>query len=84
MEYAALALAILGMVLGVAFRLKVLLLFLALLVIVSAVFALGRGWNFSGTFLTIMVVQTIVQGSYFLGILGRSMLISKLRSDPLL
>lgn len=84
MEYAALALAILGVVLGVAFRLKVLLLFLALLIIVSAVFAVGRGWNFSGTLLTIMVVQTIVQASYFLGILGRSMLGAKLRSDPLL
>jgi hypothetical protein len=84
MEYAALALATLGMVLGAAFRFKVLLMFLALLVIVSAAFAVGRGWNFPSTLLTIMIVQTIAQASYFVGILGRSMVNDKLRIRALL
>jgi hypothetical protein len=84
MEYAAVALATLGMVLGVAFRLKVLLLFLAVLVIASAAFAVERGWNFPSTLLTIMVVQTIVQLSYFVGILGRSIVPDKLWVRPLL
>jgi hypothetical protein len=83
MEYAALALAVLGLVLGVAFRLKVLLLFLALLVIVSAIFAIGTGWGFPGTLLTIFVAQSIVQVSYFVGVVGRSMMTERLRIHPL-
>jgi hypothetical protein len=83
MEYAALALAVLGLVLGLAFRLKVLLLFLAMLVIVSAVFAVRTGWGFPGTLLTILVVQSIVQASYFAGVVGRSMMADRFRIHPI-
>jgi len=45
---------------------------LALLFLVSIVFSLARGFNFLDTALTIMIVQTILQGSYFLGLVARA------------
>jgi hypothetical protein len=62
----------LGVAVGIVFRLKVLLSILALLFLVSVLFALGRGFNFLDTALTIMVVQTILQGSYFLALVARA------------
>jgi hypothetical protein len=79
MGYAAMALAILGLALGLTFRLKVLLSVLSLLVIPSVIFAVGQGWSFLYTLLTIMAVQTIVQSAYFVGILVRSIMADKLR-----
>jgi hypothetical protein len=72
MGYAAISLAILGFAIGVVFRLKVLLSILALLFVVSILFSIARGFNFLDTALTIMVVQTILQGSYFLGLVARA------------
>jgi hypothetical protein len=72
MGYAAIALALLGFAVGVMFRLKVLLLIVALLLLVSIVFSVGRGFTFLDTALTIMVAQTIIQGSYFLGLVARA------------
>ncbi len=83
MEYTAIALAILGLALGLAFRLKVLLLVLSLLVIISAIVAIAEGWSFPTKLLAIMSVQTIVQISYFVGILGRSIVTDKLHIRPL-
>jgi hypothetical protein len=72
MGYAAISLAILGFAVGAVFRLKVLLLILGLLFLASIVFSLARGFNFLDTALTIMVVQTVLQGSYFLGLVARA------------
>ena len=72
MGYAAISLALLGFAAGVVFRLQVLLSILTLLFLVSILFSLGRGFNFLDTALTIMVVQTILQGSYFLGLVARA------------
>jgi hypothetical protein len=74
MGNAAVALAILGFAIGVLFRLRILLSVLALLLVVSIVFSLARDFSFLDTALTIMVVQTIVQGSYFLGLVIRPLL----------
>lgn len=84
MGYAAAALAILGLALGLAFRLKVLLLVLSLLLIASVIFAIGQGWNFAYTLLTILVMQTIVQVGYFVGILVRSIIADRHRIRGLL
>lgn len=72
MGYAALSLAVLGFAIGAVFRLKILVSVLALMLIASIVFALARGFSFLDTALTIMVVQTILQGSYFLGLVTRA------------
>ena len=84
MVYAAIALAIVGAAVGLAFRLKVLLPVLALLLVVSVVFSLNRGFGFLDTALTIMVAQTILQASYFLGLVIRAVLTAGHRMRPVL
>jgi hypothetical protein len=74
MEGAIIALAILGFAVGVLFRLKILLAILALLLLASIAFSLACGFSFLGTALTIIVVQSVVQGSYFVGLLVRAAL----------
>ena len=72
MEYAAIALGILGAAVGVVFRLKVLLPIIALLLLASIAFSLARGFSFLDTALTIFAAQAILQGSYFLGFVIRA------------
>jgi hypothetical protein len=84
MGYAGFSLAILGFAVGAVFRLKVLLSILAPLLLVSVVFSLARGFGFLDTALTIMAVQTIVQGSYFLGLLARAFFAADRRIRPIL
>jgi hypothetical protein len=76
MGYAAIGLAVLGFAVGIMFRLQVLLIVVGLLLLASILFALGSGLSFLDGLLTIMVVQTIVQGSYFLGLIARAALAS--------
>jgi hypothetical protein len=71
MTYAAIALAILGFVVGVMFRFRVLLPILLALLLVSIVFALAHELGFLGVVSTVMVAQAIVQASYFLGLVAR-------------
>ena len=71
MTYAAIALAILGFVIGVKFRFPVLLPILLALLLVSIVFALAEELGFLGIVSTVMVAQAIVQASYFLGLVAR-------------
>jgi hypothetical protein len=68
MGYAAIALAILGLLTGIAFRLRVLLTLVALLLVVSIAFAVSHGFSFLNTALTILIAQTVFQTSYFLGL----------------
>jgi hypothetical protein len=84
MVYAAIALAIVGAAVGLAFRLKVLLPVLALLLVVSVLFSLDRGFDFLDTALTIMAVQTILQAGYFLGLVIRAVLTAGHRMRPIL
>lgn len=74
MGYAFIALAIVGFGVGMTFRLKVLLLILPLLLGASIIFSLVAGFGFLHTSLTVMAVQTVVQGGYFVGLLARSAL----------
>jgi hypothetical protein len=84
MVYAAIALAIVGAAVGLAFRLKILLPVLALLLVVSILFSLERGFGFLDTALTIMAVQIILQASYFLGLVIRAVLTAAHRMRPVL
>jgi hypothetical protein len=72
MEDAALALAILGFAVGILFRLKILLSVVALLLFVSVLFSVARGFTFLETALAVMAAQSIVQGAYFLGLIARA------------
>jgi len=84
MVYAAIALAIVGAAVGLAFRLKVLLPVLALLLVVSVLFSLDRGFGFLDTALTIMIGKAIFQESYFLGLVIRAVLTAGHRMRPIL
>lgn len=74
MGYAAIALALLGLAVGVLFRLQVLLIVIALLLSFSIIFSLGTGLSFFDGLLTIVAAQTVIQGSYFLGLIARAAL----------
>ncbi|XIA64878.1 hypothetical protein ACFIOY_40050 [Bradyrhizobium sp. TZ2] len=74
MEYAATALAILGFAVGIAFRFKVLLPIIGVLLLASVVFSLASGFSFLDTALTVLTGQAILQGSYFLGLLIRAII----------
>ncbi len=73
MQHAAIALAILGFVVGAMFRLRVLLPILLALLLVSTVFAFGNGFTFLGAMWAIMLAQAIIQASYFLGLVARAL-----------
>ena len=72
MEYAATALAILGVAAGVAFRVKVLLPIIGVVLLASIIFSLATGFGFMDTALTVLMAQATLQGSYFLGLLIRA------------
>jgi hypothetical protein len=84
MESAAVALAILGFAVGMLFRLKILLAILLLLVVASIIFSVAYGFTFLDTALTIMAVQAIFQGCYFLGLVIRFLLTAANRTRPIL
>jgi hypothetical protein len=72
MEYAATALAILGVAAGIAFRFKVLLPIIGVVLLASIIFSLATGFGFMDTALTLLMAQATLQGSYFLGLLIRA------------
>ena len=71
MEYAAIAIAILGCAVGATFRLRFLLGVILLVLAISIVFSLSHGSGPWGKVLIIMVPQAILQAGYFLGLAGR-------------
>lgn len=71
MEYAAIAIALLGCAVGATFRLRFLLGVIVLLLAISVVFSLSHGHSPWDKALIIMVPQAILQGGYFLGLVGR-------------
>ncbi len=76
MTYAAIALAIMGFVVGVMFRFRILLPILLALLLFSIVLSLSSEFGVAGTVLTIMLTQAIVQASYFLGLVARTLFLS--------
>jgi hypothetical protein len=74
MGYAAIAIAIFGFAVGLKFRVKMLLFFVGATLIASIVFSVSSGFGFLKTLLTIMAAQTILQSSYFLGLVVQSIL----------
>ena len=82
MEFAVAALAIVGIAVGMAFRFKVLLPIISVLLVASVVFSLSQGFGFLDTALMVFIAQIILQGSYFLGLLIRAILrlVQRMRS----
>jgi hypothetical protein len=81
MGYAAITLTIVGFLVGLRFRLKLLVFVLVLLLIGSGFFAVLQGWNFSHTVFAIVTTQTTLQVGYFLGVLVRWKITQKLQQS---
>jgi hypothetical protein len=85
MGYAAIALAIIGLLTGMMFRIRVLLSLVALLLLVSVAVGIGRGFGFLTTTLTVLAAQTIFQTSYFLGLVAVAIfhrLLARVATEP--
>jgi hypothetical protein len=74
MGYAAITVALLGMIVGTMLRLKALLAFVGLLLVASIALSLWQGFSFVETATTVFIGQVILQSSYFVGLLARSAL----------
>lgn len=74
MGYAALVLAMLGLVAGLTSRLKILLVHVAVVFLLSIVFSLQAGFTFLWTAAIVMIAQTILQSSYLVGLVIRALL----------
>jgi hypothetical protein len=72
MGYAVIGLVPLGFAMGVVSRLEILVMVVALLLPFSMLFARLQASGFLDAMLTIMIAQTILQTSYFLGLLARA------------
>jgi hypothetical protein len=83
MGYAAIGLCIFGFAVGLTFRLRAFLLFVGLVLIASIVFSLGSGFSFLSTLMVVMAAQTILQSSYFIGLVVRT-IFSSYRMRPVL
>jgi hypothetical protein len=68
MGTAAIAMAILGILVGALFRLKVLLAFVGLVLVVAVFYSLSRGFSFLETSMTVLVGQMLFQSGYFVGL----------------
>jgi hypothetical protein len=84
MGYAGIALATLGFAIGLIFRLKVLLVIVALLLMVSVALSVAQHFSFLETAFLVMAAQTIVQASYFLGLIVRAFFIDAQRTRSIL
>jgi hypothetical protein len=71
MQYAAIAVAILGCAVGATFRLRFLLGVILLVLAISLVFSLSHGSGLWDKVLIILVPQAVLQGGYFVGLVSR-------------
>jgi ABC-type iron transport system FetAB permease component len=76
MGFGAVALVILGFAVGTMFRITVLLPILLLLLIVTIAFSVVQGFSLLEGALVVFLAQTIVQISYFLGLIAHAVLVS--------
>ena len=71
MEYAAIAVAILGIAIGVTFRLRFLLGMILAVLAITLIFVVSHPYGVLKGLLIIAIAQTLLQGGYFAGLLGR-------------
>jgi hypothetical protein len=71
-KIAVVAIALLGFAAGLVFRLNVLIVILVFLLFLSVGYAIAQHFSILTSILTIFGAQVIAQGSYFLGLVARS------------
>jgi hypothetical protein len=77
MEYAAIALALLGFAIGALSRLSALVAVVVAVFILSVGFAIVHRLGLLNAVLLMVGAQTVVQGSYFLGLIARALMIDR-------
>jgi hypothetical protein len=75
-EYFAVGSAVLGAMVGIIFRWKVLLPIIGVLLCASIIFSISRGLSFLDAALMVIVAQAVLQTSYFAGLLARHVIAS--------
>ena len=75
----AVVLALIGFATGLWFRLRVLLVMVAGLLLLSIIYSVRSGFGFVDTALTIMGAQTFLQAGYFLGLMARAFFMNGIR-----
>ena len=66
------AIALVGFAAGLVFRLNALIVILVFLLLLSGGYAITHQFGILSSILTIFGVQVVAQGSYFLGLVARS------------
>jgi hypothetical protein len=69
---AVVATALVGFAAGLVFRLNALIVILVFLLLLSGGYAIAHQFGILSSVLTIVGVQVVAQGSYFLGLVARS------------
>jgi hypothetical protein len=72
-QIAAIAIGLLGFSAGLVFRLNFLIVILVLLLVLSAGYNVAHHFSLLPSILIMIGVQVIAQGSYFLGLVARSL-----------
>ena len=72
MKTAVVAIALFGFAAGLVFRLNALIVILVFLLLLSGGYAIAHQFGILSSVLTIVGVQVVAQGSYFLGLVARS------------
>jgi hypothetical protein len=80
MIYSAIGLAVIGAVVGLAFRWKVLLPVIVLLPVAAIIFSVSHGLSNGHTAIVVIVAEAILQGGYFAGLLMRLVSSRSMRS----
>jgi hypothetical protein len=71
MIYSAIGLAVIGIAAGLLFRWKVLLPVIVLVPIAAIGISISRGFGYQEMAIVVIAAETILQGSYFVGLLIR-------------
>ena len=80
MIYSAVGLAVIGVVIGFAFRWKVLLPIIVLLPLAVIVFSVSRGLNHQDTAIAVVAAEALLQAGYFSGLVIRFISTASMRS----
>lgn|SRR5579872_5447491 len=80
MIYYVVGLAVIGAMVGLVFRWKVLLPFIVILPFAAIIFSVSQGFGHRDTAITVIVAEAVLQGSYFAGLLIRFVATTSMRS----
>jgi hypothetical protein len=72
MYYAMIALAVLGIMIGILFRFRTLLAAVGIVFLASIGFSIESNFSLLATLATVMAAQALLQAGYFVGLIGKT------------